>query len=134
MRSARSACSVSRIVDCTAENTPIDVADGTVATIDFPLGPAIGTQISGVVTDAVTGAGIGNVYVNALDGGGYYVAFGFTNPDGTYTLSLLHDRDMNRKFGFLNDGIGFPGNPRIGHSRPPAPGAISHSIRTSRTV
>lgn len=42
---------------------------------------------------------------------------------GTYTLSLLHDRDMNRKFGFLSDGIGFPGNPRIGHSRPPASAA-----------
>jgi len=42
---------------------------------------------------------------------------------GVYTLALLHDRDMNRKFGFLSDGIGFPGNPRIGHSQPPAPAA-----------
>jgi len=42
---------------------------------------------------------------------------------GTYTLSLLHDRDMNRKFGFLTDGIGFPGNPRIRRSQPPASAA-----------
>lgn len=39
---------------------------------------------------------------------------------GTYTLSLLHDRDGDRKFSLLNDGIGFPGNPRLGHSKPPA--------------
>ncbi|WP_157216839.1 DUF2141 domain-containing protein [Flavisphingomonas formosensis] len=42
---------------------------------------------------------------------------------GVYTLSLLHDRDMNRKFGFLSDGIGFPGNPKLGHSQPPASAA-----------
>jgi len=42
---------------------------------------------------------------------------------GTYTLSLLHDRDGDRKFSLLNDGIGFPGNPRLGHSKPPASAA-----------
>ncbi len=30
---------------------------------------------------------------------------------GTYTLSVLHDRDSNRKFGLSSDGFGFPGNP-----------------------
>ena len=39
---------------------------------------------------------------------------------GTYTLSLLHDRDSNRKFGLSSDGIGFPGNPRLGLSKPKA--------------
>lgn len=39
---------------------------------------------------------------------------------GTYTLSLLHDRDSNLKFGLSSDGIGFPGNPRLGLSKPKA--------------
>ena len=39
---------------------------------------------------------------------------------GTYTLSLLHDRDSNLKFGLSSDGIGFPGNPRLGLSKPRA--------------
>lgn len=39
---------------------------------------------------------------------------------GPYTLSLLHDRDSNRKFGISSDGIGFPGNPRLGLSKPKA--------------
>ncbi len=39
---------------------------------------------------------------------------------GYYTLSLLHDRDGNRKFGLSTDGIGFPGDPRLGLSQPKA--------------
>jgi uncharacterized protein (DUF2141 family) len=39
---------------------------------------------------------------------------------GTYTLSLLHDRDSNRKFGLSSDGVGFPNNPRLGLSKPKA--------------
>lgn len=39
---------------------------------------------------------------------------------GTYTLSLLHDRDSNRKFGLSIDGIGFPNNPRLRFSKPAA--------------
>ena len=39
---------------------------------------------------------------------------------GNYSLSLLHDRDSNRKFGLSTDGIGFPGNPRLGWSKPDA--------------
>ena len=42
---------------------------------------------------------------------------------GLYALSLLHDRDSNRKFGFSVDGIGFAGNPRIGFSKPRAAAA-----------
>lgn len=39
---------------------------------------------------------------------------------GTYALSLLHDRDGNRKFGLSIDGIGFAGNPQLGMSKPDA--------------
>ncbi len=39
---------------------------------------------------------------------------------GNYTLSLLHDRDANQKFGLSSDGIGFPGNPKLGLSKPKA--------------
>lgn len=42
---------------------------------------------------------------------------------GTYSLALLHDRDANRKFGLSSDGIGFPGNPKIGFSKPDASNA-----------
>ena len=39
---------------------------------------------------------------------------------GTYAVSLLHDRDSNRKFGWRVDGIGFPGTPKLGWSKPKA--------------
>jgi len=42
---------------------------------------------------------------------------------GRYALSLLHDRDGNLKFGMFSDGIGFPGNPRLGWSKPKAANA-----------
>ena len=37
-----------------------------------------------------------------------------------YTLSLLHDRDGNRKFGLSVDGLGFPNNPTLHFSKPSA--------------
>lgn len=39
---------------------------------------------------------------------------------GTYAVSVLHDRDANRKFGLSVDGIGFSGNPKLGMSKPKA--------------
>lgn len=39
---------------------------------------------------------------------------------GRYSVSLLHDRDGNRKFGWRVDGIGFAGNPKLGWSKPAA--------------
>lgn len=42
---------------------------------------------------------------------------------GAYSVSLLHDRDLNRKFGWTIDGIGFTGNPRLGWSKPRAAAA-----------
>lgn len=43
-----------------------------------------------------------------------------TPGPGAYTLSLLHDRDSNRKFGLSTDGVGFPNNPKLGLSKPKA--------------
>ncbi|WP_432787991.1 DUF2141 domain-containing protein [Novosphingobium rhizosphaerae] len=42
---------------------------------------------------------------------------------GQYTVSVLHDRDNNRKFNWQRDGIGFSGNPRLGWSKPKAASA-----------
>lgn len=42
---------------------------------------------------------------------------------GRYSVSLLHDRDANRKFGLSVDGIGFGGNPKLGLSKPKAAAA-----------
>ncbi|MBS0481641.1 MAG: DUF2141 domain-containing protein [Proteobacteria bacterium] len=39
---------------------------------------------------------------------------------GAYSVSVLHDRDANRKFGLSVDGIGFTGNPRLGVRKPKA--------------
>ncbi|WP_313803968.1 DUF2141 domain-containing protein [Sphingobium sp.] len=39
---------------------------------------------------------------------------------GIYALSLLHDRDANRRFSLSIDGIGFAGNPKLGWSKPHA--------------
>lgn len=39
---------------------------------------------------------------------------------GTYAVSLLHDRDGDRKFNWKVDGIGFAGNPRLGWNKPRA--------------
>jgi len=39
---------------------------------------------------------------------------------GSYAVSLLHDRDANRKFSWRVDGIGFAGNPKLGWSKPHA--------------
>jgi uncharacterized protein (DUF2141 family) len=39
---------------------------------------------------------------------------------GRYAVSLLHDRDRNRKFGLSIDGIGFGGNPKLGWAKPKA--------------
>lgn len=39
---------------------------------------------------------------------------------GDWSMLVLHDRDANRKFGLSSDGVGFPGNPRLGLSKPKA--------------
>jgi uncharacterized protein (DUF2141 family) len=42
---------------------------------------------------------------------------------GPYTVTVLHDRDGNRKFGWTIDGIGFGSNPKLGWSKPKAAAA-----------
>jgi uncharacterized protein (DUF2141 family) len=42
---------------------------------------------------------------------------------GRYAVSVLHDRDGNRKFGLSVDGVGFGGNPRLGMGKPRASAA-----------
>lgn len=39
---------------------------------------------------------------------------------GRYALSLLHDRNGNRKFDLSSDGIGFATNPKLGWGKPAA--------------
>lgn len=48
---------------------------------------------------------------------------------GTYSVSLLHDRDRNRKFGWTVDGIGFASNPRLGWSKPKA--AVTRAVASN---
>lgn len=39
---------------------------------------------------------------------------------GRYGVSVLHDRDNNRRFSWRTDGIGFSANPKLGLSKPKA--------------
>ncbi len=39
---------------------------------------------------------------------------------GTYAVTVLHDRNTDRKFSLSQDGIGFSGNPKLGWSKPKA--------------
>ena len=43
---------------------------------------------------------------------------------GTFALFFSHNRDGHNKFNFWSDGAGFPGNTRIGRSRPKLAGAL----------
>ncbi len=56
---------------------------------------------------------------------------------GNYSISVLHDRDANRKFGLSVDGIGFTGNPKLGMRKPKAAAtrlAVSGSGVSQATV
>lgn len=44
---------------------------------------------------------------------------------GSYAISLMHDRDANRRFSVSVDGIGFAGNPKLGWSKPRAAAATA---------
>lgn len=39
---------------------------------------------------------------------------------GTYAVTVLHDRNADRKFSLSQDGFGFSGNPKLGWSKPKA--------------
>lgn len=47
-----------------------------------------------------------------------------TPGPGSYSLSVLHDRDSNRKFGLSTDGVGFGSNPKLSLSKPKAAMAL----------
>ena len=51
---------------------------------------------------------------------------------GRYAVSLLHDRDGNRRFNLSSDGIGFAGNPKLGLSKPAA--ASASTLASARPV
>ena len=35
-----------------------------------------------------------------------------------FSFAMIHDRDGKHKFSFSSDGVGFPGNPKLGWSKP----------------
>jgi uncharacterized protein (DUF2141 family) len=56
---------------------------------------------------------------------------------GRYAFTVLHDPDGQRGFNLRTDGVGFPGDPKLGMSRPPVsvatvtlrPGVNAHRVR-----
>lgn len=56
--------------------------------------------------------------------------------EGTYALSVVHSRTGGHGFSLFHDGIGFAGNPRLGHSKPNVEEAriVTHAGLTSTTV
>jgi len=56
---------------------------------------------------------------------------------GRYAFTVLHDPDGQRGFNLRTDGVGFPGDPKLGVSRPPVeqatvtlrPGVNAHRVR-----
>lgn len=62
------------------------------------------------------------VEVDTPDSGPVVLCVRIPGP-GTYAVTMLHDRDSNRKFGWKIDGIGFSGNPKLGWSKPKASSA-----------
>ena len=56
--------------------------------------------------------------------------------EGAYALSVVHARSGGHGFSLLHDGIGFAGNPRLGHSKPSAAAArvVAHAGITPTTV
>lgn len=56
---------------------------------------------------------------------------------GTYAVTVLHDRNSNRKFNWTQDGIGFSGNPKLGWSKPKAASAATRAgggLTTTRVI
>lgn len=56
--------------------------------------------------------------------------------EGAYALSVVHNRTGGHGFSLLHDGIGFAGNPRLGHAKPSAAEAriVAHGGITPTTV
>lgn len=58
------------------------------------------------------------VIVDVPAAGPLFTCLGAPAP-GPYALAILHDPDGKRGFNAFKDGAGFPGDPRLGLSRPP---------------
>ena len=56
--------------------------------------------------------------------------------EGAYALSVVHSRTGGHGFSLLHDGIGFAGNPRLGHAKPDVAKAriVAHAGLTATTV
>ena len=56
--------------------------------------------------------------------------------EGAYALSVVHNRSGGHGFSLLHDGIGFAGNPHLGHTKPHAADAriVAHAGITATTV
>ncbi len=50
-------------------------------------------------------------------GGQAYICMTLPEP-GRYSMAVLHDRNNNGKLDVMNDGFGFPGNPKLGWAKP----------------
>lgn len=116
--------------DCAVTGgTPIPVAAGSATTgVDFVL-ISLGS-ISGKATDATTGQPLGNLYVAVWDAAGTYVAYGYTELDGTYEVrglragSYFARADVSGYVAQLYDGIACP-TPCTVTSGTPIPVALS---------
>ncbi len=50
-------------------------------------------------------------------GGQAYICMALPEP-GRYSMAVLHDRNNNGKLDIMNDGFGFPGNPKLSWAKP----------------
>ena len=90
-----------------------------VAALDMLVPFGAGEEMRTEISTKFLRPGLEGIYAEA----GLELTDWWTYSEGLYALSLLHDRDSNRKFGLSVDGIGFPGNPRLGFSKPRAAAA-----------
>jgi hypothetical protein len=84
--------------------TPVTVTAGQTATnIDGAL--VRGGTLEGMVTDASTGQGLPNGYLQVLDAGGHAVSFGFTDANGRYQIHGLATGSYYLAAGVYLDGL-----------------------------
>jgi hypothetical protein len=84
--------------------TPVTVTAGQTATnIDGAL--LRGGTLEGVVTDASTGQGLPNGYLQVLDAGGHPVSYGYTDANGRYQIHGLAPGSYYLVAGVYLDGF-----------------------------
>lgn len=60
------------------------------------------------------------------DSGPTFICIGVPQP-GRYGMIAIHDRDNKRSFNAFVDGVGFPGDPRLGLSKPKVDRAVAQA-------